>query len=140
MRRYLIFALVAAVVAGAAGCGATAPVKLTEVPKAAKLSKSRERPLRYEVVFAPVVLGQTEKPRGQFAAAVKPDPEKIRSELAGTLKEFKVFDKLETIEAQTEEEAIAKARENGADLLLTTSIDRLLEESKEQGHATASRQ
>jgi hypothetical protein len=48
----------------------------------------------------------------------------MRNELARTLREFKVFTELETIDGGSEAEAMQLAREKGADLLLTSSLVR----------------
>jgi len=124
IKRSIVFSLFVAALVFAAGCGATAPVKLMDMPQAAQLSKSHERPLRYNVALAPVAVKPLTKPKGMYAFSVKPDTGAMRNELAKTLKDFKVFQKLDKVDAKTEEEALQKAKENGADLLLTTDVTR----------------
>ncbi len=126
-RSLLLIALILALTV-AGGCGATAPVKLTEAPGASQLRSSHERPLRYSVAFAPVVdefaVRRTRKPEGEHGAVVKADTGALRAEIAQALRDFEVFEELQTIDASDEALALELARNEGADLLLTASLVR----------------
>jgi hypothetical protein len=108
----------------AAGCGASAPVRLADLPKAAQLLKSHERPLRYSVAFAPMASAQLQKPKARFGTMVKADTTSMRTELAKALRHFEVFTELRTIEEADEAQALEAARKEGLDLLLTANLIR----------------
>ncbi len=123
-RKSLALVLALAVIFVALGCGTSAPAKLAGLPEAVQLKKGHERPLRYNVAFAPIATPKRPKPKGEFSAAVNTDVTAMRNELASTLREFKVFDAVETVGGGSEVEAMELAREKGADLLLTSSLVR----------------
>lgn len=113
-----------AVIVGA-GCGTSAPVRLTELPRAVEMKASHTEPLRYSVAFAPVALEEElEKPEDLYAAAVKPDAGALRGELEQTLRDFEVFKELSIVDEEGEEKAFEAAKAKGADLLLTTTVKR----------------
>jgi hypothetical protein len=123
-RKTLAIVLTVMIAFAALGCGTSAPMKLAGLPEATQLKQGHEQPLRYRVAFAPISTPERPKPKGQFSAAVNTDATAMRNELAQMLREFKVFSDVETVGGGSEPESMELAKEQGADLLLTSSLVR----------------